>query len=99
MSVLGSDREILRSIGFEIKRRDPSDGMRGWKSATLALENFRIGFERETQEKFFLIADERDRASEIAFYLHDKRSEGPGHHPCYTARPRSAWSQFSFCHV
>ena len=62
MSMLALDSDMLRSVGIEIKRRDPSDGMRGWKSATLALENFRIQFERETQEKFFLIADERDRA-------------------------------------
>src|SRR5207248_11221123 len=61
MSMLALDSDLLRSAGIEIKRRDPSDGMRCWKSATLALENFRIQFERETQEKFFLIADERDR--------------------------------------
>ena len=30
-------------------------------------------------EKLFLIADERSRASEISFYLRDKRVEGPGH--------------------
>ena len=96
MSMLALDSDMLRSVGIEIKRRDPSDGMRGWKSATLALENFRIQFERETQEKFFLIADERDRASEIAFYLHDKRSEGPGHPPCYIVESQDVVNQFSF---
>jgi len=70
--------------------------MRGWKSATLALETFRIQFERETQEKFYLIADERDRASEIAFYLHDKRSEGPGHPPCYIVESQDVVNQISF---
>ena len=60
-------------------RRDPSDGWRGWKSATAALETFRVDFERETEEKFFLIADERDRASEISFYLH-RLGGMPGHH-------------------
>jgi hypothetical protein len=96
MSMLALDSDMLRSVGIEITRRDPSDGMRGWKSATLALENFRIQFERETQEKFFLIADERDRASEIAFYLHDKRSEGPGHPPCYIVESQDVVNQFSF---
>jgi hypothetical protein len=96
MSMLALDSDLLRSVGIEIKRRDPSDGMRCWKSATLALENFRIQFERETQEKFFLIADERDRASEIAFYLHDKRSEGPGHPPCYIVESQDVVNQFSF---
>src|SRR6266404_3729630 len=96
MSMLALDSDMLRSVGIEIKRRDPSDGMRGWKSATLALENFRIEFEKETEERFFLIADERDRASEIAFYLHDKRSEGPGHPPCYIVESQDVVNQFSF---
>ena len=96
MSVLALDSDMLRSIGIELTRRDPSDGWRGWRSATLGLENFRVDFERETQEKFFLIADERDRASEIAFYLHEKRREGPGHPPCYIVESQDVVNQFSF---
>ncbi|MGB9156097.1 MAG: hypothetical protein WCB20_06365, partial [Chthoniobacterales bacterium] len=94
MPALNSD--MLRSVGIEIMRRDPSDGWRGWKSATVALETFRVDFERETEEKFFLIADERDRASEISFYLHEKRREGPGHPPCYIVESQDVVNQFSF---
>jgi 4-amino-4-deoxy-L-arabinose transferase-like glycosyltransferase len=96
MSTLSLDSDILRTAGIEITRRDPADRMRGWRSATLALENFRHDFERETGEKFFLIADERDRASEIAFYLYEKRSEGLGHPPCYIVESQDVVNQFSF---
>lgn len=96
MSMFALDSDMLRNVGIELTRRDPSDGWRGWKSATLALENFRIEFERETEEKFFLIAGERDIASEISFYLHDKRSEGPDHPPCYIVESQDVENQFSF---
>jgi len=55
--------------------------MRGWKSATTALEKMRNDLEAQLGEKLFLIADARDRASEISFYLRDKRLEGPGIRP------------------
>jgi hypothetical protein len=96
MSMFALDTDMLRSVGVEIRRRDPSDGWRGWKSATGALETFRVDFERQTEEKFFLIADERDRASEISFYLHEKRREGPGHPPCYIVESQDVLNQFSF---
>ena len=58
----------------------------------------RIRNEQETKlgEKLFLIADERHRASEIAFYLKDKRLEGPGHPPCYIIESQDLVNQFSF---
>jgi hypothetical protein len=95
-SIFALDSDMLGSVGIEIKRRDPSDGWRGWKSATVALETFRVEFERETEEKFFLIADERDRASEISFYLHEKRRQGPDHPPCYIVESQDVVNQFSF---
>ncbi len=52
--------------------------MRGWKSATAEVEKIRNDLETRLGEKLFLIADERDRASEISFYLRDKRPEGAG---------------------
>jgi Dolichyl-phosphate-mannose-protein mannosyltransferase len=96
MSLLALDSDILRSFGIPISRRDPSDGMRGWKSATNALETLRDEVEAQTGEKFFLIADSRDRASEISFYLHDKRSEGVNHPPCYLLESQAIENQFSF---
>jgi hypothetical protein len=70
--------------------------MRGWKSATNALEKMRNDLETKLGEKLFLIADARDRASEISFYLHYKRVEGPGHPPVYITESQDMVNQFSF---
>jgi hypothetical protein len=70
--------------------------MRGWKSATGALETMRNNLETELGEKLFLIADARDRASEISFYLRNKRAEGPGHPPVYIPESQDMVNQFSF---
>jgi len=70
--------------------------MRGWRSATATVENLRHDFETKLGEKLFLIADERDRASEISFYLRDKRTEGPGHPPVYIVESQAMVNQFSF---
>ena len=96
MSALALDSDILRSVGSPISRRDPADGWRGWKSATNALEGLRDETEAQTNEKLFLIADSRDRASEISFYLHAKRTEGPNHPPCYLLESQAIENQFSF---
>jgi 4-amino-4-deoxy-L-arabinose transferase-like glycosyltransferase len=96
MSVLALDSDILRSAGIPISRRDPADGMRGWKGATNALESVRHEVEAQTGEEFFLIADSRDRASEISFYLHNKQIEGVNHPPCYLLESQAIENQFSF---
>ena len=96
MSVPALDSDILRSIGVKLSRRDPADRMRGWKSATEALEDLRHDVEARGNEKLFLIADERDRASEISFYLRNKRVEGPGDPPCYLVESQDIVNQFSF---
>jgi 4-amino-4-deoxy-L-arabinose transferase-like glycosyltransferase len=83
MSVIALDTDLLRTAGYHFERNDPSDRMRGWKSATRALEKVRNELEAKLGQKLFLIADARDRASEISFYLRDKRVEGPGHPPAY----------------
>ena len=96
MTIPAIDSDILRSVGIPISRRDPADGGRGWKSATNALESLRHEMETATGEKLFLIADARDRASEISFYLRDRRVEGPGHPPCYLVESQAIENQFSF---
>jgi hypothetical protein len=96
MSLLGLETDILRSIGVPIFRRDPADRMRGWKSATHALEDLRAELEPHLEERLFLIADQRDRASELSFYLRDKRVEGPGHPPVYIVESQDLLNQFSF---
>ena len=96
MSVIALNTDLLRSAGYELWRNDPSDRMRGWKSATGAVEKMRNNLEAQLGEKLFLIADARDRASEISFYLRDKRTEGPGHPPVYIIESQDMVNQFSF---
>jgi hypothetical protein len=60
------------------------------------VERIRNEQEANLGEKLFLIADERHRASEIAFYLKDKRVEGPGHPPAYIVESQDLVNQFSF---
>ncbi len=96
MSAIALDTDLLRMAGFQLERSDPSDRMRGWKSATSALEKIRNDLETKLGEKLFLIADARDRASEISFYLRDKRVEGPGHPPAYIPESQDMVNQFSF---
>jgi hypothetical protein len=96
MSVIALDTDLLRTAGVELQRSDPSDRMRGWKSATRAVEKTRNDLEAKLGEKLFLIADARDRASEISFYLRDKRPEGPDHPPVYITESQDMVNQFSF---
>jgi hypothetical protein len=96
MSALALDSGLLRSIGFHLWRRDPSDRMHGWKTATAAVENIRNEWENKLGEKLFLIADDRSRASEISFYLHNKRVESPNHPPVYLVESQDILNQFSF---
>src|SRR6266498_2773328 len=96
MSVIALDTDLLRMAGVELQRNDPSDRMRGWKSATRAVEKTRNDLEAKLGEKLFLIADARDRASEISFYLRDKRPEGPNHPPVYIVESQDLVNQFSF---
>src|SRR5437899_10106914 len=96
MSVVALDTDVLRVAGYQFKRGDASDRMRGWKSATGALEKMRNDLETKFGKKLFLIADARDRASEISFYLRDKRVEGPSHPPAYIPESQDMVNQFSF---
>ena len=96
MSALVVDSDVIRSLGLEFWRSDPSNRMRGWKSATTAVEKIRNELESKLGERLFLIADARDRASEIAFYLQDKKVEGAGHPPVYIVEAQDIQNQFSF---
>ncbi len=96
MSIVALDTDLIRSAGLQLWRNDSSDRMRGWKSATRAVEKIRGDLEAKSGKKLFLIADARDRASEISFYLRDKRPEGPGHPPVYIVESQDMVNQFSF---
>jgi 4-amino-4-deoxy-L-arabinose transferase-like glycosyltransferase len=96
MSAIALDTDVLRTVGLPVRRKDPSDRMRGWKSAVAEVERIRTNLETKLGEKLFLIADGRDRASEISFYLHDKRREAPGHPPVYIPESQDMVNEFSF---
>ena len=87
---------MINPVGFERRGHDPTDRLRGWGSLGQAASKLRSEFEARTGNRVFLIADERDRASELAFYLTDKRVEGPGHPPVYIPESQDMVNQFSF---
>lgn len=96
MSALALNSDLLRSSGYLLPRRDPADRMRGWRSAAAAVEQVRKDVETRLGERVFIIADERDRASELSFYFRDKHVEGPGHPPVYIVESQDITNQFSF---
>ncbi|HWM26469.1 MAG TPA: glycosyltransferase family 39 protein [Chthoniobacterales bacterium] len=96
ISMIFLDTDLLRSAGVPIPRRDPADAARGWKSAARAVEKIRSELEPKLGEAVFVIADQRDRASEMAFYFQEKRAEGPGHPPVYIVESQATENQFSF---
>src|SRR5262249_57241932 len=94
ISLFSLDSDLLRTAGIHFFRSDPSDRLRGWKAMTAEVERIRNDQEAKLGDKLFLIADERHRASEISFYLKDKRVEGRGHPPVYWWRPRVLSTRF-----
>ena len=95
MSLLALNSDLSRVAGFQF-RSDPTDRMRCWQSSSAALERVRAQVEADLGQPVFLIADERARASEFAFYFRDKRVEGPGHPPVYIVESQDVTNQFSF---
>jgi hypothetical protein len=95
MSVLALHSDLIHRAGIH-PRRDPSDKMRGWQTTARAVEEMRSNVEAQLGERVFLIADERERASEFAFYFRDKRVEQPGHPPVYIVESQDISNQFSF---
>ncbi len=87
---------LVNNQGIDRRGRDPSDRLRGWRSLAEAVNQVRSDFEKRTGQAVFLIADERDRAAELAFYLPDKRVAGPGHPPVYIPESQDMVNQFSF---
>ncbi|MFL6536799.1 MAG: ArnT family glycosyltransferase [Chthoniobacterales bacterium] len=97
MSAFVLDTDVMRSVGLHLWRRDPFCKMLcGWSAAAQALENVRHDVEARTGEKVFVIADERDRASEFSFYFRDKRAQGAGHPAVYIPESQAILNQFSF---
>ncbi|MGZ5538170.1 MAG: hypothetical protein ACXWG0_06555, partial [Chthoniobacterales bacterium] len=95
-SLFALNTDVFHVVGIRYPKKDPSDRMRGWKTASAAVEQLRAEVEQQIGTKVFMIADERARASELAFYLRDKRIDGPGHPPVYIIESQDIVNQFSF---
>ena len=87
---------MTRNVGLQRKGHDPSDRLRGWRTMADAVAQVRSDFEKKNGRPVFLIADERDRAAELAFYLRDPRVQGPGHPPAYIPESQDMVNEFSF---
>jgi hypothetical protein len=87
---------MVKPGGINPRGHDPSDRVRGWRAMAVAVDKVRSDFEKKTGQRVFLIADERDRASELAFYLPERRVEGPAHPPVYIPESQDMVNQFSF---
>ena len=97
LSLFVLDTDLLRTMNLPFPHhRDPADRVRGWKSASRAVEKIRAELEPKIGEQVFIIADQRDRASEMSFYFNHKRVEGPGHPPVYIVESQDIANQFSF---
>jgi len=97
VSLFAVDTDLFRSMNLPFPHhRDPADRVRGWKSAARAVEKIRADLETKNKEQLFIIADQRDRASEMSFYFEQKRVEGPGHPPVYIVESQDISNQFSF---
>jgi hypothetical protein len=96
-TIFALDTDVLRTFNLPFPHhRDPTDRARGWKSASRSLESIRRDWEAKNKEQLFIIADQRDRASEISFYFKHKRVEGHDHPPVYIVESQDIQNQFSF---
>ena len=97
MTLFTVDTDLFRTLNIPFPHhRDPADRVRGWKSASRAVEKIRADYEAKNKEQLFVIADQRDRASEMSFYFEQKRVEGPDHPPVYIVESQDIQNQFSF---
>jgi 4-amino-4-deoxy-L-arabinose transferase-like glycosyltransferase len=97
LSIAMVNTDIVRAIGIPWSyQRDPSARMRGWRTAAAKLESIRAEFETKVGQPVFLIANEHEVASSLAFYMKDKRPEGPGYPPLFIPAEPYFEDQFSF---
>ena len=75
---------------------DPGGRLRGWESVAIAVDDLRHKMEQETGKPLFLIANKYQTASSLAFYLPEKRVDGPGHPPVYIPESQAIENQYSF---
>ena len=97
LSLMMANTDLLRVAGYPLSfDRDPSARLRGWRDAAEKVETLRKDYEAELGQPVFLIANHYGTASALAFYLRDKRREGPGHPPIYCPMSAAPGNQFYF---
>ena len=97
MSLAVVNTDAVRQLGIPWKyKRDPGGRLRGWQSVAIAVDDLRHKMEKETGKPLFLIGKKYQTASSLAFYLPDKRVEGPGHPPVYIPESQAIENQYSF---
>lgn len=70
--------------------------MRGWETAAQKVESIRKQFEAENGKPAFLIGSSYGTCASLAFYMKEKRVEGPKHPPVYIPESQNLENQFSF---
>lgn len=97
MSIVVLNMDLLRQIGIAVPYEvDPSKRLRGWRTSAREIERVREDFEAQLGQPVFLIGCSYGVASDLGFYLKDKRLEGPGHPPIYFPESQQFENQFSF---
>jgi 4-amino-4-deoxy-L-arabinose transferase-like glycosyltransferase len=97
MGLLILNTEAVRALGIPWPYgMDPGARMRGWETAAQKVEAVRKQFEAETGKPAFLIGNSYGTCASIAFYMKDKRIEGPNHPPIYIPESQNLENQFSF---
>jgi hypothetical protein len=97
ISAVALDADLLRAVGVPLSYdSDPGQRVRGWKTTAEMVENFRRDFEIKSGGTVFLIANSYQMASELAFYMQDKRPAAPGHPPVYIPESQNIENQYSF---
>jgi hypothetical protein len=97
LTIVSLNTDLVRTLGIPLSySADPSSRLRGWKTDTERIEEFRNEFEKLHNEKVFLIGNKYQTSSMIGFYLKEKREEGPGHPPVYIPESQDFQNEYSF---
>lgn len=89
--------DALRRLGVNLVHdRDPAARLRGWQTIAEAVDGVRTRIEKEEGKPLFLIAERYQTTSSLAFYLPNKRVEGPAHPPVYVTETQAITNQYAF---
>jgi hypothetical protein len=97
MTTVTLNTDLLRLVHIPLSYdADPGNRLRGWQLGAETIEKFRKEFEQQTGKPVFLIGNKYQTCASLAFYMKDKRPEGPGHPPVYMPESQMIENQFSF---